>query len=44
MHKSKIYLANIIYVVNKDGYIGEGLRKEIEYAKSLNKNIVYMEN
>lgn len=44
MHKSKIYLANTIYVVNKDGYIGEGLKEEIEYAESLNKNIIYMED
>lgn len=30
------------YVVNVDSYIGTSTKKEIEYAKSLNKKIIYM--
>lgn len=43
MHFEKIRLSDEIYVINKDGYIGDATRKEIEYAKSLNKPIFYME-
>jgi len=28
-------MSDFIYVINKDGYIGESTQKEIEYAKSL---------
>ena len=31
------------YVVNVDGYIGTSTKKEIEYAKSLNKEIFSLE-
>lgn len=41
MHKERIKLANAIVVVNKDNYIGSSTSKEIEYAKSLNKEILY---
>lgn len=41
MHKERIKLADAILVVNVDGYIGESTKKEIEYAKSLNKEILY---
>lgn len=40
-HFKKIELSDYIYVVDKDGYIGESTKLEIEYAKSLGKNIVY---
>lgn len=43
MHKRKIDLSDSIYVINKNGYIGESTTNEINYAKSLNKNIYYME-
>jgi anti-sigma regulatory factor (Ser/Thr protein kinase) len=29
--------------VNKNGYIGEAVRNEIEYAKRQNKEIIYLE-
>lgn len=41
MHKERIKLADAIIVVNKDNYIGSSTRKEIEFAKSLNKEILY---
>ncbi len=44
MHKRKIDMADEIFVVNKDGYVGSSTRSEIEYAKSTNKPVVYMEN
>ena len=41
MHKERIKLADAILVVNKDNYIGTSTSKEIEFAKSLNKEILY---
>jgi len=43
MHKRKIDLAQSIYVINRDGYIGRSTRSEIEYAKAAGKEIYYME-
>ena len=40
LHYKKIDISDAIYVVNVDGYIGTSTKKEIEYAKSLNKEIV----
>ncbi len=34
-------ICDAIYVVNVGGYIGESTRKEIEYARSLNKEVMY---
>ena len=39
----RIDMADKVYVVNEDGYIGDSTRKEIAYAKSIGKNIKYME-
>ena len=41
-HFKRIDLSDAIYVVNKDKYIGNSTKKEIEYAKTLNKKIIYM--
>ncbi len=41
MHKEKIKLSDAILVVNVDNYIGSSTKSEIEYAKSLNKEIIY---
>ena len=41
MHKEKIKLSDAILVVYVNGYIGDGTNSEIEYAKSLNKEIIY---
>ena len=43
LHLRKIDLADSVFVLNVDGYIGESTRKEIEYAKSKNKPIRYLQ-
>ncbi|MBQ7307992.1 MAG: hypothetical protein IJW82_05635 [Clostridia bacterium] len=40
-HFLKIEKSDGIYVVNINGYIGNAVKEEIEYAKSLNKEILY---
>ena len=42
LHLRKIDLADVVYIVNVGGYIGEGTKREIAYAKSLNKPIEYL--
>lgn len=44
MHKRKIDMADEIFVINKDGYIGKSTRSEIEYAKSKGMPIRYLED
>ena len=39
----KIDLADEVFVINKDGYIGESTKREIEYAKAKGKPIFYSE-
>ena len=41
MHKEKIKLCDAILVVNVNNYIGSSTKSEIEFAKSLNKEIIY---
>ena len=41
---SKIEKAYAIFVVNVNGYIGYSTSREIEFAKSKNKEIIYLEN
>ena len=43
-HYKKIDISDGIYVVNINGYIGESVKKEIEYAKQHNKEVLYHEN
>ncbi len=43
MHKRKIDMADTVFVINKDGYIGKSTESEIEYAKNQGKNIDYLE-
>jgi len=43
-HFKRIELADTIFVVNKNGYIGDAVKKEIEFAKRNNKKIEYLEN
>ena len=42
MHKRKIDMADEIFVINVDGYIGESTRSEIEYAKRTGKAVRYL--
>ena len=44
MHKRKIDMADEIFVINVDGYIGESTKSEIEYAKRTGKKVNYLEN
>lgn len=41
MHKEKIKLSDAILVVNVNNYIGNSTKSEIEFAKLLNKEIIY---
>ena len=43
MHKRKIDMADEIFVINVDGYIGESTRSEIEYAIQTGKTVRYLE-
>jgi len=43
MHLSKIDLADEIFVINVNGYVGESTKREIEYAKSTGKIVNYLE-
>ena len=41
MHKERIKLSDSVLVVNVNDYIGSSTKSEIEFAKSLNKEIIY---
>lgn len=41
IHRQKIDMSDAIMVINKDGYIGESTKEEIEYAKSKGKEVYY---
>ena len=43
MHLRKIDMADEIYVINVDGYIGSSTQNEIEYAKRIGKGVRYLE-
>ena len=43
MHKRKIDMADGIYVINVDGYIGASTRSEIDYALAHGKTVEYLE-
>ena len=40
-HLRKIDMSDGIYVVNPGGYIGEAVRREIEYAVECGKEVMY---
>ena len=42
MHKRKIDMADAIFVINVEGYIGDSTLSEIKYAKMKGKEIIYM--
>ena len=39
--KAKINKSDLVYVCNFEGYIGESTSKELEYAKAINKELMY---
>ena len=43
MHKRKIDMADEIFVINVDGYIGDSTKSEIKYAKEHGKVVNYLE-
>lgn len=43
IHLNKILMSDAIYVINKDGYIGESTRNEISFARAEGKEIHYHE-
>jgi len=43
MHKRKIDMADEIFVVNVDAYIGESTKSEIAYAQATGKKVNYLE-
>ena len=43
LHLYKIDLADLVLIINKDGYIGESTASEIAYAKASGKPIEYLE-
>lgn len=44
LHLRKIDLADLVHILDVDGYIGESTQKEIDYAKQENKDILYLSN
>lgn len=44
IHKRKIDMADAIYVINKDGYIGSSTCSEIKYAIEHGKQVIFMED
>lgn len=42
-HFRRIEFADAIFVLNKDGYIGEAVKAEIAYARKRNKEVIYLE-
>jgi len=43
MHKRKIDMADCVFVINKNDYIGESTRSEIDYAEKIGKPVYYLE-
>ena len=43
MHLSKIDMADEVFVINVDGYIGESTKREIAYALAHGKPVMYLE-
>ena len=43
MHKRKIDMSDEIFVINKNGYIGDSTRSEIAYALEHGKKVNYLE-
>ena len=44
MHKRKIDMADEIFVINVNGYIGDSTKSEIAYAESTGKKLIILKN
>ena len=42
VHLQKIRMADVVYIVDPGGYVGESTRREIAYAESLGKPVRYL--
>lgn len=42
MHRCRIDMADEIYVINVNGYIGNSTKSEIDYAKATGKKVNYL--
>lgn len=42
-HMTKIYLSDLIIIVNIDNYIGKSVNSEIKYCKKIRKQYIYYE-
>lgn len=40
-HFKKIEMCDIIFVMDVNGYVGDSVKQEIEYAKTHNKEIIF---
>ena len=40
-HNQKIAMSDYVYVVDVDGYVGQSVKEEIEFARQNNKEIIY---
>ena len=43
IHLKKIDLSDEIFVINKNGYLGQSTKNEIEYAIKNNKKVIFLE-
>lgn len=43
LHLRKIDLADFVFVINRDGFVGESTRNEIAYARRRDKPIAWLE-
>jgi prophage tail gpP-like protein len=41
IQRQKIEMADEVFVINKDGQINNEVRKEVEYARSLGKKLIF---
>jgi len=44
LHFRKIDISDEVFIINRDGYIGESTRNEINYAKNKGKIIRYLDD
>ncbi|MDP3385653.1 MAG: hypothetical protein Q8S24_00350 [Eubacteriales bacterium] len=44
MHKRKIDMSDEVFIINRNGYIGDSTRSEIDYAIKTGKAVNYMVN
>ncbi len=43
LHLAKIEMSDAVFVVNVGGYVGDAVKREIEYAEANGKGIMFLE-